>query len=544
MLKKVLFLEKSESVLCYEKIKCMQESRLVEVFKTLTRSELTQFQKFVNSPYMSNSPKNIALFRLLRADLRAYETENDKKNYHLSSERAYTKVYREKWTGIKNQRDKLMQIRKQLLEHIEYFLVLEYVKKQEKEGKEAVFFNKTIVLAVVYENKKLIKYALQHLEKGLKLLEQQKVIDNDYFQAKAKINEYLLRLTMPSETKDSKALQKYAAEMNKNMDYDYYFKKLVFYCSSATRRHLLKGVDTVCSNKIREVFNFIEKNDLLDIPTFAGYYYYAQTLFFDKDKEKKLAAFKGLKNVLLTKGDYLSDFDLRQFCNSVINFYTLQIRMGESKHFADMLELYRWAIPANVLEVGGFLDHNHYRKCLSAACVLKEFDCAAKFSKLHTKKLRLDFQDSYYVYGQATICFYKKEYKKAIQEMNQLQPAKDDDYLKLFARLLIAKIGYEQPNVYKYLTNFRVTGSDTTFENYLQNVQRWVREHAKLLGENYEYYKSLIDFLLRLFKIKINYTYKAKRSQQQLKKVIKDINTCPHMICEKNWLLTKINELQ
>jgi len=197
-----------------------------------------------------------------------------------------------------------------------------------------------------------------------------------------------------------------------------------------------------------------------------------------------------------------------------------------------------------ILEVEGVLHHNNYRKYVKAACEQNKFDLASYFISDYKLKLHPDFRESYYIFCKTTIHFYKKDYKKAIQTVNQLQPNSKDVFLKLFGRLLTAKIIYEARGMYKHLTNFRKEDSDTTFENYLQNVQRWIREDSQLTSDYQSYFKSFVDILLELFRIKINNTYKIEKGQRQLQKIAQQLEKTTNSIHEKKWLVTKTHELQ
>lgn len=213
---------------------------------------------------------------------------------------------------------------------------------------------------------------------------------------------------------------------------------------------------------------------------------------------------------------YANFMDLRQFCSNKLN-------RGEYIYKERLFESYKLMLEMDSYKKDKYIVSSVFENIVHAALRLNMFEWADFFIMKYKQDLPPEEADNTLLYSNAVICYYKREYGDALQNLSVLKK-NPLPYENLRQRTLYLKIYYEVNDIESIIS------STETLKKYLKN-------ESSISQDLNIRHKNFIDLFIKLYEVRENSDgYKLKLFLQELD------NTNP--VADKLWFYEKYNELQ
>jgi len=241
-------------------------------------------------------------------------------------------------------------------------------------------------------------------------------------------------------------------------------------------------------------------------------------------KTRSTEAYQNLLNLLEMYHVEVPALELRNFYTIVVGFCISKINSGSLEFGRKIFEIYKTMHEKNLLIEGGFISIGILKNVVKASCNVGEFEWAEKFIVTSKKYIIRDVRESVCQFNYGTIAFLRKDFEAAHNRFIQVD--KIDMFYDINVRVLILKCLYEKEKSYNEATAqaFRTT-------------ERFLKKHQSLTGKRKKAYKSFIQILINLYRIRHN---EGKRTLAWLKTELEQ----QQVNSDKRWLLEKIEELE
>ncbi len=467
----------------------MQKSRLLELFKSLNKTEVKKLRKWVRSPFFNQRQDVILLFDYLEKN-RPLE-----KTARLHREFIFSKIF----PNEKYDEKKIGYAQSFLLTEIKKFIAYEEFTKNE-------------IQPQIHLTRNLRRRGLNRLfESEWKivntLLEQQPIRNSDYhffnFQLQNEQYEYTNNLSR----KQPKGLQEASNELT-----NYFIaQKLKQSCDKLSHQKLI-GADYQ-DNFITMVLHHLENHKTPDSSAVEIYYQSYKTLSETDDTSH----YEILKKQLKKDSTKFPKSELKYLFLVAINYCIKQLNAGKSNFSKEVFDLYKEGLNQEVFLTNGYLARFTYKNIVAAAIHLKEFSWVENFIHEYKEKLDIEWREDMYNYNLAVLYCNLPDYDKA---MTLLQQAEFDDiFLKIAARKMLLKIYFD-------LEEFNA------LESLLDSFHRYLTRHSKDLGYHQPVYLNFIRYVKRLLQ-----TPKFDKAARQNLKLEIEMNKD---LADKKWLIGKI----
>jgi len=260
---------------------------------------------------------------------------------------------------------------------------------------------------------------------------------------------------------------------------------------------------------LEQVFDYLEKKDLLKVPA-IGIYYYCYRMLQNSEKESYFQAFK---NELLVNGHLFKNEEVQGLYLLAINYGIRRVNDGHRQYFRDIMDFYQEGLAQEYLLQNGVLSRFTYANIVSVALQIDMSNWAEKFIEEWTPRLERRYRERMFSFNRAKIAYHTKDFESAIP---LLQRANYHDLLlNLGARTLLLKIYYE-------LDEFDLLQSHLdAFSSYLRRKDG--------LGYHRTNYRNLIRYTNRLLSL----NFLDKEAVQAFKENVNN----EEILTEKGWLL-------
>lgn len=468
----------------------MYKSKLISIFQTLTKQELRQLKKWVQSP-IHNEHKDVQkLFEFLFTRYAFNEKI-------LRKERAWKYIY-----STKNYKDLRMR-------HLMSFSldVLENFVKYK--GEKSAIFNQEKVLAKQYFEKKLLKPANQTVKRAEKHLEHYLPQDETYHYHQYELE--VLKFDLRGTQNRTRATN--IVEITNHASLFFMITTLRYAYIALSHQSLQKTKYNI--PLLDSVLKEIEQEEYHSYPILMIYYHGYQTL---KDPTNE-THFQELKTYLNTKGNVLGIREQHAVLLMTLNYAIKRLNTGEETYVREAFELYQKGLEEGVLIEGDQMSHFAYKNIVSLGIILKEYNWLDRFIPTYALKLEPSSQENYQHYSLARLTFARGKFEAAMELL--VQAEYDDIMLNIGAKVMLLKLYYQQEYwdaLDAFLESFRV------FLN-----------RKKELSYHKEHYTNLIALVKKVLSVPTN----NKRSIIKLEEEIKTI----HPLAERTWLLEQIKRL-
>jgi len=485
----------------------MQDSKLLEILRTLTPKEWKDFEKFVNSPYFSSGRDVSGLYNLLKKYYPNFTSEN------LNKEKVFISLFGKE----KHNEKKLKNIASDLTKIAEQFLVFERLASNE------INFDET--LARVYKNKKndrLFLRTLNLLEKRLSL--QQFQSDRCFSEEERYerlMEEYFI------------GINKFDKSVPKRVKYTEYFTLtfLVSFLRKQRDKIVIKKYYNLelTSPLIESVYESIDFDKMLKLLKekksewlwFVEIYYYVMKSIQNVNDEKMFEKLQTLfyENIekFSRKEQYFMFNDLIAWIHTKDDEHGTFSSKQEFEVFKKML-IHKAYSPAEE----EFLSVLLYRNIVNMSLNLGEFEWFENFIDEYTPMLKLEFRDNMKNLAMARYFFEQKKFEDALESLGKIPY--DVFIYKIDIKNLLLRIYYELDLTE---SGFSMVNAYRNFLSSSEEISETFKKHQS----NFLFYYN------KLLKAKADNDFKdAGFFANEIDK--KD------NIAEKNWLLEKANELK
>lgn len=481
----------------------MQNSKLVQLFKSFSQSEITEFGKFVNSPFHNESQKLINLYTYLK---KFYPKFEDKK---FMKEEAYSSMYGSDKYNDKKLRDRFSD----LLRLSEEYLAMVNLKKLSRDEKILTLYEYKDRGLLLHFEKKFSE--IRHMIGKSKVLDIQVLYDSFLIEAiKGDFAEYKNLL---GKRKNSNVQLEYEVE---NFIKFFVTKMLLYYI---TMGNWAMHTNHKFDYKLYEpIMKFVEENKLNEPPILRAAYL---MLKMEEDKNNEEFYFE-LKKLFKSEVNSFSIYDKTMVAVTLYNYAQKRYMEGNEKFSVERFEQIKLQLLYKTFSsVNGFIQREQYINAILIPISLNKTDWAEKFAEEYKDKIKPENREDTLAFASASLMHAKKKYGEALEKLAAI---KDVDYIYYFRiKTLQAKIYFEQKDFEKLLS-------------LIDSFKHYITGNPLIPNENVARYKNFIGVLYSLTMLAI------KNDEYKLSKLIRKINNFSYydITTNKSWLLEKAYDLQ
>jgi len=412
----------------------MEKTLLWEAFSNLSGPELTEFGKFVRSPFFNARQQPILLFEYLDTCRRTGQTP---------SETAVATVLNKTGGGVK-----LRQANSALLALIERYLAHKEMFHDESQVK--------IRLAAAYRKRNLAKHFNITLREARQSHEQQPWRHADYY--------YDLNLIeweqyqFDSSTKRTEELN--LQTTSDLMDAAFLARKLRLVCLARSHQAVFKADYQI--GLLDAVLAHVESGNLLEMPALGLYYHcYA----FQSDTADAEQHFERFREMLADHAEAIPPDELRTLYLLAINFGIRKINQSAAGWLRATLDLYQGALSRKLLIENGQISRFAFNNIIAIALRVGELDWVETFILDHKILLERAWREATASLGLARVAYARRDFKAAL--LNLQRTDYKDLLNNLTAKTLQLKIFYE-------------TEAYELLESHLKGMKNYIRRHTAI----------------------------------------------------------------
>jgi len=483
-----------------------------ELLKSFTQQELKNFEKLVDSGYLSTKQ---GLNKLLKS-LRKHALD------HLDFTpviqcAVYNDLFEnEKAIGLlnNNQKKKLSKIMNELLRVAAKFLMFERIKDTDE-------YDATILFPELVDRKQLMLYRkqLKAAEKKLNEVKKQGYKYHNQCYLIQKEKGHLLFINNALGKEDNYDVLQYHADLR------YLLEKLNYHLSKITlqNRYPNKKFDFTPYLAIESLFKLSQYKQT---PLIQLYLLNIDLVQKVDDKTYDL-----LFNALRHYQELIPASFLRIFYTNLNNYCSFQYIKGNLKYLKKLLSNYKLMHKNNLLVNDQKVDIAVLKNVVTVACSLKDFYWASKMLRENIDYVFSDVRDCVFHYNKGIIEFNMESYNKALDYFKKVKKIDEFHITDLKATLL--QCFYETDKNYEDYTQQMID----TFRFFLSTTK-------KLKGPQSTSYKNFIFFFGKLYSLKkiFNRRERCLKIKKILPVLIQQI-TNKQFIRNREWLLSKAKAL-
>jgi len=433
----------------------MQKSVLVEILRSLSRKELRDIQKWLQSPSHNQRQDVIRLFDHLSRHLTNGEEVLEKEN-------AWKAVF----PGKPYDDAYMRQVMYFLLKAVEEYLVFTYYTS------DGIRYQ--LALSRIYRRRKLDKAYKQAHRLGMDKLQSQPLRNdfyllNKYFFEQVEY-EYLMNVTQNAPVnlqETANALEKWFLEERLRISKDMLAHQSIY--QKINYNHGL----------LEEVLAYVGKETTLQEPAIAVYYY-AYMAFTHPNEE---GYFDELEQRIHSQIEYFNRSEVRTLYLAALNYCVPKINQGRLDFARRAFDLYRKGLETQILLENNVVSRYTFGNAVGAALLNQEFVWAEKFVNDFQHHLEEKERSSIANFNLARIYFGKGEYSKAQQLLNKFEY--DDTILNLEAKTMLLKIYFEE-------------SEHDAFESLLESMRTYLHRKDAISPTHRLLYKNFLSLMRKL----------------------------------------------
>jgi hypothetical protein len=464
----------------------MSNKEMYSLLRTLSKTEIKKFYRFLNSPYFNTNEKIVSLFGEIIKHYPKFPL------YALSNEELYKRIY-----GLNEFNDSTMRnLHFRLQKLINEFLILENYKRNDLSSKNHLL-NEL--------NLRNLKPLFRKYSRDFELqFNNYKEVDNQYFYNKYlfEANKFNFLSLHEFKTKKDK-INNLSERLNKSSLYlsMYYITELICnYLNQAIifRKYNLVNIQNMVSDLVtkidiqgilKTIYNKDEHDYILEL------YYQLLKCFSKFDDTENYYKYKNSVNKYvkrLSRDEVSFHYSrLIGYCiyKQKISLYSLEFKKELFNVYDEFLfnECYK----SNKSE---FLPHELFRNILLLALDIGEFKWTRNFIDKYSRSINPQMRESMYNYGYAFYYYSLEEYEKTLAHIKNIN--KDFFAYRFDIRHLNIAICFDKGNL-----------EETS--NLIHSYRESLNEH-RIISK--EFRKSHMNYLSYLEKM-ISYRFRNKKVQ-------------------------------
>jgi hypothetical protein len=462
----------------------MSNPKIIQMLQTMDRIEIREMNQFLRSPYFNQREDVIRLFEELT------------RTKTFEKEALFAAVYPDR-----SYRDRDFHlVVSYLLKLIEEFFAVHDFRSQSLKVQQSLLQS--------YRRRHLTTHFRHTARRLQKELDRQPLRDTYYYA-------HLRDLTWEQyqeEVATSPSGQLPWDQLMDSTDIAYFAQKLRQACLLSAQQAVYSAEYDVHESLQAIFFPYIQRQNLLQYPVIALYYYGYWVLY----EPEQTDYFQSFKSLLFEHSDQFSHQEIRELYLIAINFCVKKVNRGERAYFQEMHALYQKGLELEILLENQQLSRFTYHNIVASALQIKAYDWAFTFIHDYQQYLEPSYRESSFRYNLARLHFEQQGYDKALSLLHGA--TFQDILLHLAAKTITLKIYYA-------LHEFNL------LDSHLHAMNRFIRRN-KVLGYHRKNYLNILRFTKKL--IALN-PY-DKSAVAQLHSAIQS----EPILTEKNWLLQQL----
>lgn len=473
---------------CYFKIQHMQNTKLLSLLQSFTKTELKTFRKFVASPYYCTNSQALKLLDYLRK----YVCTSKR----LRKERVYAELYpNESYKEIK-----LQQLASQLVKLVEQFWVVESQKEESEYH---------LQLAKVYHQKGFGHYWEKHLQIFSEQLKEN--VTESGTQAYLKLQGEI-EVHEQIEGEELRNREPNLQQVSDALDVFYWVGKLRYYCKALNYQRFRS--QSYEWQMMEEILQKAKTSDFSHFPAVSIYYHAAMSLREPSEE----GHFHELYRLLQLHKKLIHRSELQDMLVLARNYCIYQLNQGNRSYLRTIFEVYRFEIAEKLILKEGKMPNSTYKNIVTTALLLKELKWLEGFL--------YDFEeavsDEAFYYNLARLRFEQGQFEQTIHLL-QLVEYKEV-LLLLSSRALLLQSYYERCG--EHPDSFEV---GEQLEQYIHSFTTFLNRKKQQLTKHYVYYLNLVEL------VKVLWECETELEWEEVGKRIDETA----QVAEKVWLREK-----
>ncbi|MBK8983752.1 MAG: hypothetical protein IPM38_15895 [Ignavibacteria bacterium] len=471
----------------------MKDSKLLNLLRSLTKSEFREFGLFVNSPFHNKEIVLILFYDLLK---KIYPEFNDR-------EVDRNIVYAELFRGKKYNDGLFRNTVSDLLKLAEKFLTVKHLEKE-------MFYGQYWLLKEL-TNRKQNSLFKTNFKKADKLLDSDTARDEIYYQNKFLLEDEWRRNHVATSSRmlfEEDNLKKQSESLH------------VYYITEFTKLYaiLLNQSKYTYDYKFNfELFEAVTDYLRNNFSSYSGIPYinvFYNCVMLYKTEETKY--FTELKKLLLRHYKLLTLTDRKNIFIVLINYCNDRISRGDNVFLQEKFTVNEHLLKSKAyFEGNDFMPHYIYESIASTATELGKYEWAEKFIKKYKNIVHTDFIVNSFNYCLAEIFFKKNQYGKALEYLSAVKPGDVKSRMKI--NLLLMKLYY--------------SGNDTVqFNSLTDSLRKYINRNRTVQEINRIKLSNFLIYISKLYRIKNDGSL-----LYEIRSMKNNILSCTELF-EKKWL--------
>lgn len=469
----------------------MQKSVLSEIVRSLSKKEIRDLQKWLQSPAHNQRQDVVRLFDYLTKTLTNSDESAEKEEAWrvVFPSQPYDDAY-------------MRQVMYFLLKAVEeYLLFIDYTSDR---------VQYQIGLARIYRRRKLEKAYGQAHRLGTQNLENQPLRNDYYLLNKFFLEQEEYERKMGATQNAPVNLQETADALEK-----WFLEERLRISKDMLAHQNIYQKINYDHGLLNQVLSYTSQKNNLGEPAIAVYYYTYMALTNPSEEHY----FDELEQFIHTGMDRFNSPEVRTLYLAALNYCVPKINQGRLDFARRAFELYRKGLENQFLLENDVVSRYTFGNAVAAALKIREFGWAEQFIHDFQGYLEEKHRNSTVNFNLSRVYFEKGDYEKAQELLTQFEY--DYMYLNIIAKTMLLKIYYEKDEV-------------DALESLLESMRIYLQRKEALDPTRKLAYKNLISLMKKL----VNRNPYSKSQTERLRTLVESTNP----LMEREWLLKQLDK--
>lgn len=315
-----------------------------------------------------------------------------------------------------------------------------------------------------------------------------------------------------TENRNEPEKQAYLSQASEALDVFYLSSKLRMAAQMATLKKVVETPHTL--QLVNDLLLLVQSGNWLQYTSVALYYHILMTLA----EPDKLEHFEELNRLFTAQNNKLPIDEAREIYYFLLNYCAVKINSGQTQYLQEVLNLYQLGLDTRLIFEEQELSPWNYKNIVTTCLRLGNYEWAYTFLHQYQPNLPLKHRNNAFTYNLANYYFFKEDYNRVLQLLQQV--TYDEVFYSLDARSLLLKTYYE-------------LGEYEALQSLIDSFRQWLNRTHELSKARQQTYRNLLYFMRKL----IHLPY-SKRGNKRAA-LLAEIKKTPS-IADKRWLLQQV----
>ncbi|HPH81941.1 MAG TPA: hypothetical protein PL185_05190 [Flavobacteriales bacterium] len=439
----------------------MQQSKLIQLLKSLSKKEFKEFQGYVSSEFFNKNQQLVRLLDHLSNYQGYFDTSKVDKEVFIPKHYPNENLEEQKFRYLQSDLTKLLE---------DFIAYTQYSKDS---------FQRRYFLLEALNQRNQDKYFLQELDAIKELNDNSPFRDSQYYFNQHKISELSYQHT---SEKRNRAFDSSLQEVIDNLEITYLARGFRYYCEMINRRNILSVEYNL--SFFDEMVQYLNNATFDFVPAIRIYRLIHKALTEPDNQQNYTELLRSLDEHcnLFSKPEQRGMYVFAQ------NYCIKRINRGEAGALKQIFDLYQAMVDKDLIYEGNYVSQPDFKNIVTTGLRLGEVEWVSGFIEEFKGKLNPEFSENAYTYSMAWVHFTRREFDKALRML--LRVEFNDVYYHLDSKSLLMKVYYEMD---EYDAFFSLVDA---FKIYLRR-NKFISEFQR------ETYHNFILLINKLMKVKL-----------------------------------------